>query len=1134
LTEPFSTVSVNSEGITSSHIFVGVSTTNPSQPPSLAVERTTKIPSVSVTSTTSSSSSDSVIKQDENSQPTATIPPSESSNHSNLAAAQEFLQVVTAAKNVSSTTEKIQFSRPMHRPSTATLIKFSPSIPNSATSAVHTQPQTTNQNSVQSWKPAKPPQITLTTRNITKTTTKPHIVSSPVQTSTANPVATTNVSLPVTTDKNKEIPTADLQKTDLLNIKSTILTTTELPPQTTTSINDSENLFINEDSGPVPMEIGSPVGVISLPVTAIGNLDMPPELAESVLGVLSQVAGVEGAVTTIDYGGDSLYSLSTTTEHSISDHISSTHSSSVTTANENGLQSSTKILNHENIVTGTNNTVHNAPPTETPPTTNLHVETNKQNAVTTQPFRKATPSHELNNFYLKESTDYDSNTQYLSLENTSNIYEQETVGSATVHTGIKHEKNDPVDVNKTEMQTGGKGDYKIAEEPNKLVEELVNIEAQMKVNNETTKEEAVGSTSVEFLSNAVNSNGALKTSLGILKTEPYFEETATSKLEETASHGTYNVIVTTEVTDDVTTGNDGTEPKESTVTSLSELTTEQLNSDRNTITNVVNEASSGELDTEETSAATKSEERYVTEISITPESEISRDTTESAIQTTKGSLETSTVTLTKYKKNDGETTEASVQSNITSKLNNKPEAVKISSDNISSATQNASDGDMQSTASESQESTTNSEPAAPDNEMQNEDLNMPTSATTNNEFILTKETGIVDKTHENIHSGETKIDTNLAGDSDLTTYLPAQDKSEEETSTVTVSSETTAGSFTTEITSNYEMEVTTLDIRFTTDNEDKPSFRDDESKDTTDASVVESKIENEFTKTSLKAESEMNVKDVNQWEPKVTSSTGLLEKETEPNITKTTSGTTSWTKLSTLSPSQANNSKVIDKTPSSSTRRPVNGINTVSTTEEAGNLKVSGLNQEKVKDTKNEAQPEKPQRPQAYTTVDLEPAPHENLGLEATSAALEDDVRRFAELCNELAFRLWASITAKGLTMSRSVIMSPFAVTALLAMVFLGARGPTSGQMNDILRLDDMVTFNPHQVFKNVTDSLVLSRTQGIATAAIVRELYSDKVSKVEVCNHFIFSVLSQLSQIGPMPSSNSKLKVKNKTVVSC
>jgi serine protease inhibitor len=79
--------------------------------------------------------------------------------------------------------------------------------------------------------------------------------------------------------------------------------------------------------------------------------------------------------------------------------------------------------------------------------------------------------------------------------------------------------------------------------------------------------------------------------------------------------------------------------------------------------------------------------------------------------------------------------------------------------------------------------------------------------------------------------------------------------------------------------------------------------------------------------------------------------------------------------------------------------------------------------------------------------------------------------------------------------MSRSVVMSPFAVTSLLAMVFLGARGPTSGQMNDILRLDDMVTFNPHQVFRNITESVALSKTQGVATAVFIRQLYSDRVS---------------------------------------
>lgn len=133
------------------------------------------------------------------------------------------------------------------------------------------------------------------------------------------------------------------------------------------------------------------------------------------------------------------------------------------------------------------------------------------------------------------------------------------------------------------------------------------------------------------------------------------------------------------------------------------------------------------------------------------------------------------------------------------------------------------------------------------------------------------------------------------------------------------------------------------------------------------------------------------------------------------------------------------------------------------------------------------------------TAVELHPAPHESMGLEATTAFLADDVRRFSDLCNELAFRMWSSITGKGSISSRSLVLSPFATTSLLAMVFLGARGPTSGQMNDVLRLDDMVTFNPHQVLQNVTESVLNSRNYGVTTAAFVRELYSDKV---RIINH--------------------------------
>lgn len=133
------------------------------------------------------------------------------------------------------------------------------------------------------------------------------------------------------------------------------------------------------------------------------------------------------------------------------------------------------------------------------------------------------------------------------------------------------------------------------------------------------------------------------------------------------------------------------------------------------------------------------------------------------------------------------------------------------------------------------------------------------------------------------------------------------------------------------------------------------------------------------------------------------------------------------------------------------------------------------------------------------SVLELEAAPVENLGLEATTVNLDKDIKEFSELCNELAFSLWASVTHSGLSFVRSLVISPFAVNSLLAMVFLGARGPTSGQMNDVLRLDDMVTFNPHLVFRNVTESLTLARNQGVATAAFVRELYSDKVRKIYV-----------------------------------
>lgn len=115
------------------------------------------------------------------------------------------------------------------------------------------------------------------------------------------------------------------------------------------------------------------------------------------------------------------------------------------------------------------------------------------------------------------------------------------------------------------------------------------------------------------------------------------------------------------------------------------------------------------------------------------------------------------------------------------------------------------------------------------------------------------------------------------------------------------------------------------------------------------------------------------------------------------------------------------------------------------------------------------------------------------IGLDVTIRHTSADIVNFAKLCNELAFNFWVA-TNKGLSTARSLALSPFGMTSLLAMIFLGARGPTSDQMNEVLGLDDVATFNPHLVFQNITDAVSLARGQGIANAAFVRELFADKM----------------------------------------
>ncbi|XP_041979958.1 mucin-5AC [Aricia agestis] len=117
---------------------------------------------------------------------------------------------------------------------------------------------------------------------------------------------------------------------------------------------------------------------------------------------------------------------------------------------------------------------------------------------------------------------------------------------------------------------------------------------------------------------------------------------------------------------------------------------------------------------------------------------------------------------------------------------------------------------------------------------------------------------------------------------------------------------------------------------------------------------------------------------------------------------------------------------------------------------------------------------------------------NENQGLEVTTKDLGEDVVQFTELCNELAFRYWEKVIPN-LDNKRSFVLSPFSVTSMLAMMFMGARGATSGEMNEILKLDDMVTFNPHFTLKNISDSIETSSNSGVAVSAFIRELYSER-----------------------------------------
>ena len=90
-------------------------------------------------------------------------------------------------------------------------------------------------------------------------------------------------------------------------------------------------------------------------------------------------------------------------------------------------------------------------------------------------------------------------------------------------------------------------------------------------------------------------------------------------------------------------------------------------------------------------------------------------------------------------------------------------------------------------------------------------------------------------------------------------------------------------------------------------------------------------------------------------------------------------------------------------------------------------------------------------------------------GLEETSQ-LNRAQRNFVGINNNLGFDMFKATLEDPQHKKENLVFSSLSATTSLALVFLGARGVTSWEINELLRLDEMISFNPHLMYKSVTD----------------------------------------------------------------
>lgn len=270
------------------------------------------------------------------------------------------------------------------------------------------------------------------------------------------------------------------------------------------------------------------------------------------------------------------------------------------------------------------------------------------------------------------------------------------------------------------------------------------------------------------------------------------------------------------------------------------------------------------------------------------------------------------------------------------------------------------------------------------------------------------------------------------------------------------------------------------------------ALRKSDFEETTEAQQEDPTTEESISETTKPEEDYEKLGETTTVEPEIDETTIEVTESSTPEVstmptTTTTEGTTT---TSTPEPTTTSD-EIITKSETKFTPTKVR-FQTPTTGYRPGGFKRPSANVFHVK-TKPAIRIEQRNPTRAPVPVRLQSAPKDALGLEQSTVNLDPDFMDFAKLCNDLAFSYWSTLQTDGVSTGRSVILSPFGITSMLSMVFLGARGATSGEMNEILKLDDMITFNPHLVFRNVTDSIENLRENGVYTSALVRELFSDR-----------------------------------------